>query len=117
MKVVLEGIVEGLSTLKDGSLKIVLSTQEVDGTTAANIFQFRNLFVKVLISNTNITAMDEELVDKTAIVAGKKPKSESSRLRAVLFRVHEQSNSNDEFEVWYKAEMNRVIEHYKGKLD
>jgi len=117
MKLILESIVDGISTLKDGSLKVVLSTQEVDSTTAASLFNFRNKFCKVLISDTNISSLEEELVDSTSIAVGKKPKSESSRLRAVLFRVHEQSNSELEFETWYKNEMNKIIEHYKTKLD
>ena len=117
MKLVLESIVDGISTLKDGSLKVVLSTQEVDSSTAASLFNFRNKFCKVLISDSNISSLEEELVDSTQLVAGKKPKSESSRLRAVLFRYHEQSNSEAEFENFYKNEMNKIIEHYKSKLD
>ena len=117
MKLVLESIVDGISTLKDGSLKVVLSTQEVDSSTAASLFNFRNKFCKVLISDSNITNLESELVDSTSIAVGKKPKSESSRLRAVLFRVHEQGNSDVEFENFYKNEMNKIIEHYKSKLD
>lgn len=117
MKLILESIVEGISTLKDGSLKIVLSTQEVDSTMAASLFNFRNKFCKVLISDTNITSLEAELVDNTSIAAGKKPKTESARLRAVMFRLHEQSNSELDFENFYKAEMNKLIEHFKSKLD
>jgi predicted SpoU family rRNA methylase len=117
MKLILESIVDGISTLKDGSLKVVLSTQEVDSTTAASLFNFRNKFCKVLISDSNITSLEAELVDNTSVAVGKKPKSESSRLRAVLFRMHEQSNSELDFEMFYKNEMNKIIEHYRSKLD
>ena len=72
---------------------------------AASLFAFRNKFCKVLISDSNITTLESELVDSTQIAAGKKPKSESSRLRAVLFRYHEQSNSELEFEMFYKTEI------------
>lgn len=117
MKVILETIVEGISTLKDGSLKLVLSTQEVDSSTAANLFHFRNRFVKTLISDTNVSTIEEELVDKQSLVGGKKPKSESSRLRAVFFRLHEQTNNDLDFETFYKQQMNVLIEHFKSKLD
>ena len=117
MKLIFESIVDGISTLKDGSLKVTLSTQEVSNDTAASLFAFRNKFCKVLISDSNITTLESELVDNTQIAAGKKPKSESQRLRAVLFRVHENSNSELDFELFYKTEMNKIIEHYKSKLD
>jgi len=117
MKIILETIVEGISTLKDGSLKVVLSTQEVDSSTAASLFHFRNKFVKTLISDTNVSTIEEELIDKTSLVGGKKPKSQSSRLRAVLFRLHEQTESDLEFESWYQNKMNEIIDFYKSKLE
>jgi hypothetical protein len=117
MKLIIESIVDGISTLKDGSLKLVLSTQEVDGSNAAVLFNFRNKFVKVLISDSNITTLEAEMIDKTSLVGGKSPKSESSRLRAVLFRLHEQTNSDLEFDLWYKNRMSEIIEFYKNKLD
>ena len=117
MKIILETIVEGISTLKDGSLKLVLSTQEVDSSTAASLFHFRNKFVKTLISDTNVSTIEEELVDKQELVGGKKPKSQSSRLRAVFFRLHEQQGIDIDYDVWYKNEMEKIIVHYKEKLE
>lgn len=117
MKLIIESLIEGISTLKDGSLKVTLSTQEVDNTTAGSLFAFRNKFCKVLISDSNITTLESELVDNTQIAAGKKPKSESSRLRATLFVLHGQSNSELDFEMFYKNEMSKIIEYYKSKLD
>ncbi len=117
MKVVLESIVEGISTRVDGTLKLTISTQEVDSSTAGQLFQFRGKFVKCLLSDTNISALEEELVDSTKLVGGKKQKSESQRLRAVLFRLHEQVNDGSDFELFYKTKMNELIEHFKSKLE
>lgn len=43
-------------------------------------------------------------------------KSQSQRLRNVLFVYWQQSNSSIEFKQFYKSETEKIIEHYKGKL-
>lgn len=47
------------------------------------------------------------------------PKPQSKRLRAVLYRVWEQHHQHQvaEFKDFYKAETERIIQHYKDKLD
>ena len=117
MKIILETILETISTRVDGTLKITLSTQEVDSATAGNLFQLRGKYCKTLLSDSNVSTLEEELVDAQHIVGGKKNKSESQRLRGVLFRVHELIGTNEEFETWYKNEMEKLIAHYKNKLD
>ena len=43
-------------------------------------------------------------------------KSPSQRLRAVLFLLWEQQGSWGDFDTWYKAKIEEIIEHFKGKL-
>lgn len=43
-------------------------------------------------------------------------KSQSQRLRNVLFVYHQQSESKDDFKAFYKRETEKIIEHYKSKL-
>jgi len=116
-KLILESIVEGISTRVDGTLKLTLSTQEIDSDLAGKLFHFRGKYIKCLLSDSNITTLEEELVDNSKLVGCKKQKSESQRLRGVLFRLHEQLNSELDFETWYKQEMNIIIEHFKNKLE
>ena len=63
------------------------------------------------------TELEAEVVDKTSLTAGKKNKTASQRFRAVLYRCWEQSQLNIDFEQYYAVEMEKVIEHYKSKLD
>ena len=116
MKLILESIIEGLNTRTDGSITIKLSTQELDQSTAGSIFGLRGKFVKVLLSDSNITSLEAETVDNTSVVGSKK-RSDSSRLRNTLFVYHGQLNSPMDFDTFYKNEMSKIIEHYKGKLD
>lgn len=119
MKIVLDWTLENLSSKVDGSWKLVFSTQELDGNYVGQLSDLKRNqggFCKGLISNTNITAVEEEMVDQAQVAAVKKNKSESQRLRAVLYLIHQNSDTTAEFDEWYKMEMERIINHYKQKL-
>ena len=117
MKIIIESIVDSIASKVDGTVTIKISTQELDSTSAGNLFALRGKFIKCLLSDSNITKLEEEVVDNQPLVSGKKNKTESQRLRSVLFLVHQQKEVNEDFEVFYKNEMNKIIEHFKSKLE
>lgn len=117
MKIILDGIIEGLTTRAEGSVKVVFSTQELDSTKGGQLFQLRGKYCKALFSDTNISKVEEELVDNTQMAETKKPKTPSSRLRAVLFILHEQTNNQMAFEDFYRQEMEYFIQRVKEKLN
>jgi hypothetical protein len=117
MKIILPGTLENISTRADGSIKFTFGTQELDPAQAGNLFQLRNRYVKCLLSDSNITNMEADVVDASEIKDGKKVKSASQRFRAVLFRLHEAERIPAPFDDWYNNEMERLIEHYKGKIE
>lgn len=43
-------------------------------------------------------------------------KSQSQRLRNVLFVYHQQNQNTEDFKAFYKHETEKIIEHYKSKL-
>jgi len=116
MKIIIEAQIEGIATKVDNTVTIKISTQELDKSTAGDIFGLRGKHCKVLLSDSNITELESEMVDATPLVSGKKHKTPSQRMRAVLYRIWEQ-NSNEDFELFYQNEMNKIIEHYRNKLD
>jgi len=115
MKLIISAILENLGTRNDGTVKLSLGTQEIDPAQVGNLFQLRGKYIKVLLSDTNITHIEASLIDEEKVQDASKAKSPSRRLRAVLFRVHEQQQTTMSFDDWYKIEMERVIEHYKNK--
>ncbi len=118
MKVVGSGILEGISTRNDGSIKLIIGTQELDSTDAARLFELRNKFIKYLLSDSNIDPASEALIDDLHLKDGKKSKTPAQRLRAVLFRVFEQEGGKEEnYDDWYKERMEEIINHYKKKLN
>lgn len=117
MKLVLSTTVEGIQTRQDGTLKVVLATQEIDPSQGATLLGMRNKFIKVLLSDTNITEMEEKIINEEIIQDGRKVKTQSQRLRAVIYRIWETTTQTQDFDAYYKSEMERIIEHFKTKLD
>lgn len=98
-------IIDKVSTLKDGSVRISLVTRALSPTQMAELFFW---------VNKEILAID---IDEW----NKDDKSPSQRLRAVLYRLFEQSDDkeryNNEFELFYRAKLERIIDQLKEKLD
>jgi hypothetical protein len=64
-------------------------------------------------SSGNLTTEEVKALDGVEIEVEGKTKSE--RLRNVLYVLNKQGNTGD-FKEFYVTEMERIIEHYKGKL-
>ena len=97
-------IIDKVSTLKDGSVRVSLITRALSPTQMAELFFW---------VNKEILAID---IDES----NKDDKSPSQRLRAVIYRLWEQSSDrkayNDEFELYYRSKLERIIESLKDKL-
>ncbi len=103
-----------VSSMADGGWSLTVHTQELDPTDEAEVAKLkRKLGYFVFAVEENITAEDiptESLEFPTE-------KSPSQRLRAVFYRLWEQDKRGyKEFELFYQAKMNRIIESLKEKL-
>jgi hypothetical protein len=117
MKLILSGTIESISTRQDGTIKFVFGTQELDSSQAGQLFQLRNTYAKCLLSDTNITPIEDKIIDEEVMKDGRKIKTQSQRMRAVLYRVWETTTQTQDFDQWYNSETEKIIEHYKTKLD
>lgn len=117
MKIVFAAILENLSTRNDDTIKIVLGSQEMDADNVGKLFQLKNKYCKVLITNNNISPLEERLIDEEKVKDGKKVKTKSQRLRNVFYRLWEQHGAIGSFDEYYDSKMESVIEHYRAKLD
>ncbi len=116
-KIILSAIVENISTRSDGTFKIVIGTNEIDKQSVSELFELRNTFCKLLLTSNNITPLDDKLIDELKIKDGKKVKTKSQRLRAVLYREWEQQGLQIEFDTYYDTIMEGYIEKHKANLD
>lgn len=117
MKLILDATVEGIASRADGTVKVTIGTQEIDQTQAASLFYFRGKFVKVFLTDNNVTPMEEAVITETVIQDGRKIKSKSQRFRSVCFRLHEQQNNGQTFDQFYDNIMEGLIADYKSKLE
>lgn len=117
MKLLLSGVIDKINTTADGTIKVTFGTNEMEANQAGQLFSLRNKFCKILLSDTNITAIEEKLIDEETIKDGKRIKSKSQRLRGVLFKLFELENTTQSFDSWYDNKMEAIIDFYKSKLD
>ncbi len=117
MKIVIESTIEKISSRVDGTVAIGIGTNELDASKAGELFGLRGKYVKVLISDSNITNLEAETVDAAQLVGVKKNKTPSARLRACYYRLWEQVSPEIEFDTFYASEMEKIITHIKNKLN
>jgi hypothetical protein len=112
--ILLSTIIDKISTLKDGSLKITLESQELNSAEMAVLFELRNKQVYTAFKETPIKA--DELDIKEPLTEFKTDKSASQRLRAVLYCYWEQHKPTKDFDTFYKSKMEEFINLVKDKL-
>jgi len=108
--------VTGIRSLKDGSVSITLETQELSGGKAGEIFSLRNKVVAAYISpKETIKQSDLDQVDEVDVdLPGK---SQSQRIRSVLFILYEQNKEGyKDFKGYYAAKTELLIDHLKTKI-
>lgn len=115
MSIIFPSIVESISTRSDGSLKVILGTQEANDETGAGLIRLRGKYVKVLLSDENIIPDVVSAVEGASLMAGHQ-KTPSQRLRHVIYRLWQQEGKGDS-DTFYKEKMNEIIESIKAKLD
>lgn len=108
--------VENISTRKDKTIKIVLSTQEVSPSTAGELFRLLNNLGVCYISPKAISQAEVDQVDKLDAEMG--GKTQSQRIRNVLYKLFEQNPEGfKEFNAYYHSKTEMYIEHLKAKID
>ena len=113
---IFEGGIAKVATLADGSLSLTIHTQELPEETMVRLFNLRKKPGMVLISSDGINKkeVEEEKFTSDFEVGSKTP---SQRLRAVLYRVWEQTEQTYDFPIWYESQLERIINKYKATLD
>ncbi len=113
---ILSCIVNSIRSLKDGSVSVTLETQELNPSKAGELFGIRGKIACVYISpKDTITAKELKQIDELdAAVPGK---TQSQRIRAVLYLLHQQNNEGyKDFAQFYQAKTELFIETLKSNL-
>jgi len=125
--VIFEGGIDKVSTLADGSLRIYIGTPELSFDTMVNVFNLIKKPGYVLVSANAINQDQIDAVEKATTNAEFSEKTPSQRMRGVLYKLWEKTqpktmNGDGEmeyvdFDLFYKRQMNKIIDHFKTKLD
>lgn len=107
--------VENVTTRKDKTVKITLGTQELSPAKAGELFGLLNQLAVTYISPKTISQNELDQVDK--IDPELEGKTQSQRIRAVLFKLFEQDAEGfKSFDNYYRAKTDQYIDHLKSKF-
>lgn len=108
--------VENISTRKDKTVKLVLSTQELTPEKAGMLFGLQNQLATTYINPVGVSQDEIDAVDKVNPEFG--GKTQSQRVRNVLYLLWEQKNEGfKDFDSFYTHKTNLYIEHLKAKIE
>lgn len=114
--ILLASIVENIATRRDGTIKVTLGTQELSQGKAGELFALNGKLAAVYISpKDSINQKEMDQVDSVDVdLPGK---SQSQRLRSVLFVLFEQDHEgHKDFKSYYHSKTEVIIEHMKSKI-
>ena len=116
--IIIAAIYEGSRDLKDRSKKLTFQTNEVTPEQAASLQLCVQDFVFLAIKKEGFRKEEINLINDLKTDYNDIGKSSSQRMRAVLYRLWEQSNEGySDFNLYYEYKMNGFIKHLKSKLD
>lgn len=115
--ILLAANLEAISTLKDGTIKLVFETQEITPAKAGELFSLRNKLGFLCFKEEQFTDNEMEIITKLKADDFEGNKTPSQRMRNVLYRLWEQSNEGyTDFNLFYQFRMNQLIEKLKSRL-
>lgn len=103
------------STRADGGIGLSFVTQEMPSQDLAELHKHLNTFGWILYSPYETVQPTIEDVPKQVLEDGQK--TPSQRLRAVMFLVWDKTDKSIDFNTFYTKQMDKLIEHYKTKLE
>lgn len=116
--IILPSTLESLRSLKDGSLKLQFETSELSPQDTLGIIENLNSYGYLAFKKEPFGEKEKQLIAELETEFDDKRKSESQRLRSVLFLMWQKDNEGFDTSVrHYQHHMDKIINHFKNKLD
>ena len=112
-----------VESMANQSIKIIAYSDNLKSETKTTLFDLQNKQGRAVIGESENLEIDTEKLAEAMTSPVKESKSPSKRLRDVLYRLWEKdkiqpiNKERYSFEKFYEAEMEKIIEEYKSKLD
>lgn len=112
------GMLDGYQRRKDKTVSIRFVTQEKTSNEVMAIDELVDHF-GVLYFRASETMEESELeeLDSLEIDLYNQPKTQSQRLRNVLYKLWESEGKHGEFKTFYKQKTEQVITHFKSQIE
>lgn len=112
--VTLQAYLDKITTLKDGSVRVTFTSQELSAESCTALMQYRQQFGWLLFSGQTLSDLD---IPKDQAKDFRDDKTPSQRMRGVLYVLWKHLGSPDTFVAFYSSEMERQIERVKERLE
>tara|TARA_R110002050_G_scaffold183051_1_gene316577 strand:- start:16 stop:378 length:363 start_codon:yes stop_codon:yes gene_type:complete len=118
MKILCPAILDGYTRRKDRSVSLRFITQEKTSAEVMNIDETLDQFgILYFRGQEQMNKEEIEELDNVELDLYDDPKTQSQRLRNVLFVFWKQEGSNGDFKKYYKQKTEEIIQHFKNKLE
>lgn len=111
-KIQTQAQITGVRALSDRSISLNIHTQEMSDIEKTVLFGFQGKTGWLLFKEDEV--QDHDIPKQDTDISTKSP---SQRLRGVLFVLFSQSGSTGDFRDFYEKELEKIINHYKNKLE
>ena len=110
---------EGVSRKKDRSIGLRFTTLQEQSNEELRVLDelFQRSCVIAIKEDDKLTSDEISDLDNLEVDLYDKAKSPSKRLRNTLFVYHQQLNNGSDWKDFYNSQMERLIDHFKDKLD
>lgn len=108
-------IISKIQTLADNTLRIQVDANELEPEQELELFKMRKYPGVFLFHPQDIKK--EDLVNLPEPRVEKGEKSPSQVLRSRLFVFHKEMGIKEDFDAWYRREMDRIGQKYLEKLE
>ena len=108
----LNAVITGIRAKVDRSCGLTLATPELSTEQKAELMNLQGVNLNILV-----TPLDTEPDAVIEVKSDVKQKTQSQRVRAVIFLLCKQGGELGEFESYYKQKTEKYIDFLKGKIE
>jgi hypothetical protein len=109
---------ESLSTLKDGTIKLVFETQELSAETVGNLFACRNKLGYMAFKPELFEDAEVDIVANLKTSDIDNAKTPSKRMRNTLYMLWKENKAGyDDFQLYYNYRMEHIITMLKNEFE
>ena len=116
--IVIPSYITGFQSLKDGTLKVTIETNELNPEQKLGVLNLINKFCWAAFKEEPFKNEEQKLLESLDTDFEDGSKSQSQRLRSVLYVLYNQDREGfSDFKDYYHSKTEKLIEHFKSKID